>query len=141
VEPLIVIAEFACTEEGDAALRSHLDRTLEAVRAVPGCLQAVLWSRAERRYQFFTAWRDADAVARWVADDFHRQVLMPGFRRWCTTGWFGELRMERDHPRARKCPACGRWTSSGPGFDETRPAACRACGEALPAPDASAGLA
>jgi quinol monooxygenase YgiN len=138
VEPLVVIAEFACSEQGDAELRQHLDRTLEEVRSDPGCLQATLWSRADRRYQFFTVFRDAEALRRWVDHPFHREVLMPGFRRWCTTGWFGELRFEQDHRRARKCPACGRWSQSDPGYDERLPERCARCEAPLEPPDSGA---
>ncbi len=135
--PLVVIAEFACSEEGDPEFRQKLDRTLDEIRSVPGCLQATLWSRPDRRYQFFTVFTDSDAVSRWVQNQFHREVLMPGFRRWCTTGWFGEMRFDKDHLRARKCLGCGRWTQAEPGFDERTPAACRHCGAAIPAPEPS----
>lgn len=43
--PLLVLAEFVCSESGDPEFRSHLDRTLQEVRAIPGCLHAVVWSR------------------------------------------------------------------------------------------------
>lgn len=141
MQPLVVIAEFACSEEGDSAFRREMERTLAEIRAVRGCLQATLWSRPDRRYQFFTVFTDADALAAWVRNDHHRDVLMPAFRRWCTAGWFGELRFEADHRRARKCLACGRWSRGEPGFDEGQPASCGRCGAALPAPDASPGLA
>ena len=94
-KPLLVVAEFRCTAEGDAELRAQLERTLAEVRAVPGCLEAHVWERpAERRYLFTTWWTDGDAVGRWVENEFHRSVLMPGFRRWCSEGSFGELRLE-----------------------------------------------
>lgn len=128
-QPLLVVAEFRCTAEGDAALREHLARTLAEVRATGGCLEAQVWERpAERRYLFTTYWTDGDAVGRWIENEFHRTVLMPGFRRWCSEGSFGELRLETDHDRARKCGACGRWTSGRPGWSEASPAACRHCG-------------
>ncbi|NNL84402.1 MAG: hypothetical protein HKP27_02060, partial [Myxococcales bacterium] len=82
--PLLVLAEFVFTEEGEAEFLRHRDRTLDEVRAVTGCLQAVLWARAGRRYQFSTLWTDDEAVARWVENEFHRSILMPGFRKWCT---------------------------------------------------------
>jgi quinol monooxygenase YgiN len=133
-KPLLVVAEFRCTVEGEAALREHLARTLAEVRATPGCLEAHLWERpAERRYLFTTWWTDADAVGRWIANEFHRSVLMPGFRRWCSEGSFGELRLETDHDRARRCGACGRWTAGRPGWSEANPAACRQCGARLDA--------
>lgn len=131
--PLLVVAEFRCSEDGDAELRRHLERTLSEARAVEGCLQATLWERREeRRYYFTTFWTDRDAVQRWVDNDFHRTVLMPGFRRWCTEGSFGDFRLEVDHDRARKCSACGRWTAGRPGWSESGPSACRQCGAALP---------
>jgi len=130
--PLLVVAEFRCSEDGDAELRKQLDRTLEEVRAVEGCLQATVWERpAERRYLFTTMWSDRDAVRRWVENEFHRTILMPGFRRWCTEGSFGEFALETDHDRARKCAACGRWTRGRPGWSEQGPATCRQCGRAL----------
>lgn len=129
---LLVLAEFRCSEDGDAELRGHLDRTLVAVRAVAGCLQATVWERpAERRYLFLTWWSDAEAVGRWVDDEFHRTVLMPGFRRWCVEGSFSELTLAADHDRARKCAACGRWTAGRPGWSEQGPATCRQCGAPL----------
>lgn len=132
--PLLVTAEFRCSEAGDAELRAHLDRTLAEVRGVDGCLEATVWERpAERRYLFTTVWRDGDAVGRWVANEFHRTTLMPGFRRWCTEGAFGEFALAADHDRARKCPACGRWTRGRPGWSEAEPSACRQCGGRLAA--------
>jgi heme-degrading monooxygenase HmoA len=132
VTTLLVTAEFRCSAEGDAALREHLDRTLSEVRAVEGCLHAVVWERAaERRYLFTTFWSDRDAVRRWVENEFHRTVLMPGFRRWCTEGSFGDFALDADHDRARKCAACGRWTPGRPGWSEQEPSTCRSCGAAL----------
>lgn len=136
--PLLVLAEFRCSEDGDAELRRHLERTLEEVRGVEGCLQATLWERpAERRYLFTTMWSDGEAVGRWVANEFHRTILMPGFRRWCTEGSFSEFDLATDHDRARKCAACGRWTTGRPGWSEQGPATCRQCGHELAA---AAGL-
>ena len=141
--PLLVLAEFRCCEDGDAELRKQLDRTLEEVRAVEGCLQATVWERpAERRYLFTTMWSDREAVRRWVENDFHRTILMPGFRRWCTEGAFSEFSLETDHDRARKCPSCGRWTGGRPGWSEQGPATCRQCGRDLvadPGSDAAPG--
>lgn len=132
---LLVLAEFRCSEAGDGELRRHLEQTLASVRAIEGCLQASVWERpAERRYLFTTWWTDADAVGRWVADPFHRDVLMPGFRRWCVEGSFSELTLAADHDRARKCGACGRWTAARPGWSEGGPLACRQCGASLAAP-------
>lgn len=126
--PVLVVAEFVFTEEGEVAFLLHRDRTLDEVRAVPGCLQAVLWSRLERRYQFSTLWTDADAVTSWVENEFHRTILIPGFRKWCIEGCFGEYRLETDHKRARKCASCGRWTQELPGWDERIPSVCAKCG-------------
>jgi quinol monooxygenase YgiN len=129
---LLVLAEFRCSEEGDAALRGHVARTLQEARAVAGCLQATVWERAEeRRYLFTTVWSDREALRRWVENDFHRTVLMPGFRRWCTEGSFSEFSLDLDHDRARKCPSCGRWTRARPGWSEQGPATCRQCGHGL----------
>lgn len=130
--PLLVHAEFRCSETGDPELRKHLERTLAEVRGVAGCLYASVWERPdERRYLFMTVFTDAAAVARWVDNEFHRTTLMPGFRRWCTEGWFGEFGLETDHDRARKCAACGRWTPGRPGWSERAPSSCRQCGAAL----------
>jgi len=136
---LQVVAEFVFSEEGEAEFRGHVERTLQEVRAIPGCLQAVLWARPGRRFQFSTLWSDASAVTRWVENDFHQRVLMPGFRKWCTEGCFGEYRLANDHPRARKCPACGRWTQGQPGWDEARPTSCGKCGAAFEGPEEPAG--
>lgn len=134
--PLHVAAEFVFSEDGEAAFLPHLERTLAETRAIDGCLQATFWTRPERRYLFSTLWTDADAVARWVDNEFHRGTLMPGFRKWCTEGWFGEATHQADHPRARRCAACGRWTQGRPGWDEARPAQCDKCGAGMPAPSA-----
>ena len=137
--PLLVLAEFVFSEAGEAAFLGHLDRTLEEARATPGCLQAVLWSRPGRRYQFSTLWDDGEAVTRWVENEFHRSVLLPGFRAWCVEGCFGQYRLDDDAPRARRCPACGRWTQGRPGWDERQPAVCGRCGAELEMPRGSAG--
>ena len=129
--PLLVLAEFVFSEDGERAFLAHLDRTLDEVRATDGCLQAVLWNRPGRRYQFSTLWTDADAVTRWVENEFHKSVLMPGFRKWCTEGCFGEYRLAADHQRARKCASCGRWTQGLPGWNEAQPAHCDKCGARL----------
>ena len=131
--PLLVLAEFVFTEEGEREFLPRLARTLDEVRATPGCLQAVLWNRPGRRYQFSTLWTDAGAVTRWVENEFHRAVLMPGFRKWCTEGCFGEYRLETDHKRAGKCASCGRWTQSLPGWNEALPEHCEKCGATLEA--------
>jgi heme-degrading monooxygenase HmoA len=70
--PLLVLAEFRCSDEGDAALREQLARTMQEVRSVEGCLEASVWERpAERRYLFTTYWSDREAVRRWVE---HRSI-------------------------------------------------------------------
>jgi hypothetical protein len=134
VAPLLVLAEFVFSEEGELEFRRYTDRTLAEVRAIEGCLQAVLWNRPGRRYQFSTLWTDVDAVTRWVDNEFHQSILMPGFRKWCTEGCFGEYVLDTDHKRARKCGSCGRWTQSLPGWDEARPECCEKCGERLDQP-------
>lgn len=132
--PLLVLAEFVLTEDGEAEFLRHRDRTLDEVRGVDGCLQAVVWARPGRRYQFSTLWTDSAAVARWVENEFHQKILMPGFRRWCTEGCFGEYTLAADHQRARKCAGCGRWTQGLPGWDESRLDACNQCGARLEQP-------
>jgi quinol monooxygenase YgiN len=131
--PLLVLAEFGCSETGDTELRAELDRTLRETRGVDGCLQATVWERAaERRFLFVTYWSDAAALRRWVENDFHRTVLMPAFRKWCVEGSFSEFdAAEPDHARARKCPSCGRWSQAKPGWSEAAPATCRQCGASL----------
>ena len=126
--PLLVLAEFVFSASGEAEFLPHLERTMSETRATEGCLQAVVWTRPGRRYQFSTLWTDAAAVTRWVENEFHRTVLMPGFRKWCSEGCFGEYTLAKDHKRARKCASCGRWTQSLPGWDEARPDACAKCG-------------
>lgn len=129
---LLVLAEFGCTEAGEAELRAHLERTLREAREVEGCLQAGVWERPqERRFLFTTFWTDGEALRRWVENEFHRQTLMPGFRRWCVEGSFSEFAMADDHDRARKCGACGRWSQARPGWSEAGPSTCRQCGAAL----------
>ena len=130
--PLLVLAEFGCSEDGERELRAQLERTLAAARAIDGCLEATVWERpAERRFLFTTYWRDGEALARWVDDPFHRGTLYPGFRRWCVEGGFSEFTLSTDHDRARKCSSCGRWTKARPGWSEAVPASCRACGAAF----------
>lgn len=130
--PLLVLAEFGCSEAGDVELRKHLDETLRETRAIEGCLQAEVWERpAERRFLFTTFWTDGEAVTRWVRNEFHRVTLMPGFRRWCVEGAFSEFALSADHDRARKCAACGRWTSARPGWSVQSPSTCRQCGGEL----------
>lgn len=132
--PLLVVAEFVFTEAGEAEFLVHRDRTLDECRAIDGCLQAVLWERPGRRYQFSTLWTGTGPVADWVRCEFHRTVLIPGFRKWCTEGSFGEYTLDTDHKRARKCPSCGRWTQHLPGWAERQPDTCGKCGEALAGP-------
>jgi hypothetical protein len=139
VNPLLVVAEFVFTEDGERAFREHLDRTMAEVRGVAGCLHAVVWSRPGRRYQFSTLWTDADASDRWVQNAFHRTVLMPGFRKWCSEGTFGEYTLAKDHKRARKCVACGRWAQGLPGWNEASPARCEKCGAELDGAQHDAG--
>jgi len=134
VSPLLVVAEFVFSPDGEVEFLRHRDRTLEETRGIEGCIQAVVWVRPGRRYQFSTLWVDAAAVTRWVRHEFHQTVLMPGFRKWCTEGCFGEYTLQTDHERARKCAACGRWTRDRPGWNESLPGACDKCGDLLEAP-------
>ena len=132
MEPLLVLAEFGCTESGETELRKHLEQTLSETRATEGCLEATVWEQPDaRRFLFTTYWTDGAAVARWVANEFHRTTLMPAFRRWCVEGAFSEFTLSTDHDRARKCGACGRWTPGRPGWSQQGPTGCRACGGAL----------
>ena len=130
-EPLLVVAEFVFTEVGDEEFGQHLERTMAEVRSIEGCLHAAVWTRPNRRYRFSTMWSDRQAGKRWVEDEFHRLTLMPGFRKWCTEGWFGEFRLEIDHPRAIRCAACGRWAQGRPGWSESEPSSCQRCGATL----------
>ncbi len=134
--PLLVVAEFVFSEAGESEFLPHMDRTLQEVRDTPGCLQAVVWRRMGRRYQFSTLWTEAQNVATWVENEFHRSVLMPGFRAWCTEGCFGEYRLETDHQRARRCPSCGRWSQALPGWNEQQPSRCGKCEAPLDLPEA-----
>lgn len=135
MRPLLVLADFVFDEEGERAFLRHRDRCLAEVRGVEGCLQAVLWTRPGRRYRFSTLWTDRKAVDRWVDNEFHRTVLVPGFRQWCVEGCFEEHRLEREHERVRKCSGCGRWTRELPGWDEARPARCARCQAPFPGID------
>jgi heme-degrading monooxygenase HmoA len=137
-KPLLVVAEFVFSEEGDLEFGRHLEQTMSEVRSIEGCLHAAVWTRPNRRVQFSTLWTDRQAVARWVENEFHRRILMPGFRKWCTEGWFGEYRLDVDHPRAIRCAACGRWTQARPGWSEIDPTSCQRCGATLPGRSASA---
>jgi quinol monooxygenase YgiN len=132
--PLLVLAEFVFTAEGESEFQQVRDRTLAEARGVEGCIQVVLWERPGRRVQFSTLWADRAALKRWVDNEFHRSVLYPAFRRWCTEGCFGEYVLDADHKRARKCRACGRWAQGQPGWDESRPDRCARCGETIDRP-------
>jgi quinol monooxygenase YgiN len=133
--PLLVLAEFRFSAEGEHQFAPHLERTLSEVRGIEGCLHADVWQQPGRRYLFHTVWTDRTGVDAWVENTFHRSVLMPGFREWCIEGWFSYWGLESDHNRARKCLACGRWTQAQPGWDGRLPDACRQCGQPLPSPD------
>lgn len=128
---LLVLVEFVCSEDGEAPFVEHLPRTMDEVRSIDGCLQGHVWSRPERRYLFFTLWTGSDAVDRWMENEFHRSVLMPSFRQWCTESQFSFWDMADDHERVRKCPACGRWSRGSPGWDVALPDVCRNCSAPL----------
>lgn len=106
----------------------HLDRALDEVRSIDGCLVAIIYKRPERMYLFYTHWRDQEAIDRWVQNEFHRNVLMTGFTRWANEGWFGYWNLKADRKRVRKCPSCGRWSQAQPGWTEMTLTTCARCG-------------
>jgi hypothetical protein len=57
----------------------------------------------------------------WLGGALHRASRSP----------FSEFALSADHDRARKCAACGRWTSARPGWSVQGPATCRQCGGEL----------
>src|SRR6266496_4113288 len=128
MEPLLVLVEFGFTEEGEKEFLMHLDRALDEVRSIDGCLEAIVYKRPERMYLFYTLWRDQEAIDRWVQNEFHRNVLMTGFTRWANEGWFGYWNLKADRKRARKCPSCGRWSQAQPGWTEMTLTTCAHCG-------------
>lgn len=67
--PILVLAEFVFSDEGETAFLGYRDRTLDEARGIEGCIQAVLWTRPGRRYQFSTLWTDNEAATRWVEND------------------------------------------------------------------------
>lgn len=139
MNPILVLAEFVFTEDGEAEFLPYLDRTLKEIRDTDGCLQAVVWNRPGRRYQFSTLWSYEDAVEGWVMNEFHTTILMPSFRKWCVEGCFGEYVLSMDHERARKCASCGRWTKDAPGWNESHPNRCARCAEQLAVPQYAVG--
>lgn len=128
MEPLLVLVEFGFTEEGEKEFLMHLDRALDEVRSIDGCLEAIVYKRPERMYIFYTLWRDQEAIDRWVQNEFHRNVLMTGFTRWANEGWFGYWNLKADRKRVRKCPSCGRWSQAQPGWTEMNLTTCARCG-------------
>ncbi len=133
MEPLLVLVEFGFTEEGEKEFLTHLDRLLEEIRSVDGCLDVIAYQRPERMYCFYTLWSDQAAIDRWVQNEFHRTILMPNFTKWSNEAWFGYWTLRTDRPRVRRCPSCGRWLRGQPGWMEARPAQCTRCGANLPA--------
>ncbi|HYL44308.1 MAG TPA: antibiotic biosynthesis monooxygenase family protein [Ktedonobacteraceae bacterium] len=132
MEPLLVLVEFGFTEEGEKELLMHLDRTLDEIRSIDGCLEVIVYKRPERLYLFYSLWRDQEAVNRWMQNEFHRAVLMTGFIRWANEGWFGYWNLKEDRKRVRKCSSCGRWSQAQPGWMETVLATCSHCGTPFP---------
>jgi len=132
-EPLLVLVEFGFTEDGEKAFLAHLDRLLEEIRSIDGCLEAIVYQRPERIYFFSTLWRDQEAIDRWVQNEFHRTVLMPNFTKWANEAWFSYWNLQADRPRVRRCPSCGRWSRAQPGWMEANPARCTRCGARFPA--------
>jgi quinol monooxygenase YgiN len=128
MEPLLVLVEFGFTEEGEKEFLMYLDRVLDEVCSIDGCLEAIVYKRPERMYLFYTLWRDQEAIDRWVQNEFHRNVLMTGFTRWANEGWFGYWNLKADRKRVRKCPSCGRWSQAQPGWTEMTPTTCTRCG-------------
>lgn len=131
-EPLLSLVEMAFTEEGEAAFLEVLPRMEDEIQAVPGCFEYRLYRGRGGEYLFYTVWDGQAALDLWVANEFHRSVLMPAFRKWATLGWFGFWDLARDDNRARKCLACGRWTQSKPGWDAKIPTECSRCGARMP---------
>jgi quinol monooxygenase YgiN len=132
-EPFLALVEMAFSEEGEAAFVEVLPQMESEIQAIPGCLEYRKYRGPGGEYLFFSVWDGQEALDRWVANEFHRQVLMPGFRKWCTLGWFGFWDARRDDNRARKCMACGRWTQTQPGWDAKQPTECSRCGAPFPA--------
>lgn len=84
-----------------------------------------------RIYEFYTVWESRDALDGWMTNEFHRSVLMVNFRKWMVQSVFDYWTLADDNARARKCPACGRWTQEKPGWSAVHPSTCRQGGGAL----------
>ena len=130
--PLLVLAEFGCSETGDAELRAQLERTLAETRAVEAASRRPSGSAPPSAA---TCSRPTGPTARpsragsRTSSTVRRSCR--GFRRWCIEGGFSEFTLAADHDRARKCASCGRWTQGRPGWSEHAPSACRQCSEAF----------
>lgn len=129
--PFLTTVEIGFTEAGEEAFQGVLARMEQELKSVPGCLEYRLYQRPERVYLFFVVWEDRAAVQGWIENEFHRTVLMPGFRQWCNLGWFGYWDMAQDNNRAKKCLQCSRWTQAQPGWKGDVPQVCRQCNAAL----------
>jgi len=80
--PVMTLAEFGFTGDGEAAFLEVLPQMEREVRSVDGCREYRLWRGPAGEYVFFVVWDDQAAVDRWVQNEFHRTTLMPAFRRW-----------------------------------------------------------
>jgi quinol monooxygenase YgiN/ribosomal protein S27AE len=132
MEPQLVLVEFGFTEDGEKEFLAQLDRILDEVRSIDGCLEAIVYKRPERLYLFYTLWRDQAAIDRWVQNEYHRTVLMANFTKWANEGWFGYWHLGADRKRVRKCPSCGRWAQAQPGWKELSLSQCPRCGASFP---------
>ncbi len=119
------------TAEAEAEFQKVFPQMEQELGSIPGMLESRTYRRGPGTYLFFNVWESAEAIQRWVDNEFHRTVLMPSFRQWCSLGWFGYWDEREDHPRSKKCMACGRWTRAHPGWDAGVPDTCRNCGAKL----------
>jgi heme-degrading monooxygenase HmoA len=131
-KPLLILVELGFRDDAaEQEFKTVLPRMESELAGIVGCLERRTFIGAGRRYLFFTVWQDEAALERWVNNEFHRTILMPGFRRWCDEAWFGYWSMLKDNDRVRRCPACGRWTPEQPGWSSKGPAKCGRCGAEL----------
>ncbi len=86
--PLLLLVEMGFSVEGEQALLDVIARMDDELRSIPGLLEYQRFQRPERAYLFLTVWENQDAIDRWVANEFHRSVLMPGFRKWAVEATF-----------------------------------------------------
>mgnify|MGYP005856657963 CR=1 FL=1 len=124
--PLLALAEFVFSEEGERAFQETQKRMEEELASIPGFLGYRPLALGDRRYLLLSLWEGEEALDRWVQNPFHRSVLMANFREWCLESWFAYGDTAR--PRVRRCRACGRWTRAEPGWDPHKPDRCVHCG-------------